>query len=164
MNITLYKAANDVRELLEQIDPETGELPAGFDSARDLVAAKAQAVSSWILQNEAEATVVEEHAKELLSRAKAARKRSDCMRAYLAEHMAACGILEIKADDGTFKCKLDIGRDESVDVFDESQLPLFYSRIKQIIAPNKQLIGIDLAKGVEVPGARLVKKDRLTLK
>jgi hypothetical protein len=31
MQIKLYEAAETVRQLLEQIDPETGELPNGFE-------------------------------------------------------------------------------------------------------------------------------------
>lgn len=165
MNITLYHAAAQVRELLEQIDPETGELPEGFAQARELVASKAQACAAFILENDAQAAMVEAHAKALLDRVKTARRRSDWLRQYLQSHMAAAGILSLKSDDGTFSAVLSLGRDESVDVFDAAQLPQDYLReIPAKYEPDKALIKQALKDKFDVPGARLVAKDRLTLK
>lgn len=165
MKISLYNAAQDVRELLEQIDPETGELPEGFDQARAIVATKAQAVAAFILENDAQAAMVEQHAKALLERVKTARRRSEWLRGYLRSHMAACGIREIASDDGTFKASLAIGRDESVEVFDAAMLPQDYLReIPAKYEPDKTLIKKAIKDGFEVPGARIVANDRLTLK
>ena len=115
MQVTLYEAAATVRELLEQIDPETGELPEGYEQARAIVATKAQAVAAFVLENEHQADMVEAHAKALLARVKTARKRSEWLREYLRSHMTACGVLSIKAEDGTFSAVLSPGRDESVE-------------------------------------------------
>lgn len=165
MNIALYQAAQDVREMLDQINPETGELPEGYEQARALVAMKAQAVAAFILENNAQADMVEAHAKALLDRVKAARKRSDWLKQYLTSHMAGCGILSIKSDDGTFSAVLTQGRDESVEVFDVAQLPQDYLReIPAKYEPDKTLIKRAIKDGYEVPGARLVAKDRLTIK
>lgn len=165
MNITLYKAADAVRELLDQIDVETGEMPEGFEQARALVASKSQAVAAFILDNDAQAEMVEQHAKILLDRAKTARKRSAWLRQYLAANMAATGVISIKSDDGTFSAKLDIGRDESVEVFEQGLLPQDYMReIPAKFEPDKALIKQALKDGYDVPGARLTAKDRLTIK
>ena len=165
MQVTLYKAAETVRELLEQIDPESGELPEGFDQARAIVATKAQAVAAFILSNDAEADYVEQHAKSLLDRVKSARKRSGWLRQYLQGHMTVAGITEIKSDDGTFKASLALERDESVEIWDESQLPMNYLReIPATTAPDKALIKKAMKDGFDVPGAKMVKKDRLTIK
>lgn len=165
MNITLYQAAADVRELLDQIDPETGEVPEGFEQARALVATKAKACAAYILDNDAQADMVEAHAKSLLERVKAARKRSQWLRQYLQSHMTACGIQSIKSDDGTFTAVLQIGRDESVEVFDAGMLPADYMReIPAKQEPDKLLIKKALKDGHDVPGAKLAHKDRLTIK
>lgn len=165
MNITLYQAAQAVRELLEQIDPETGELPEGFEQARAIVATKAQACAAFILENNAQADMVEAHAKALLERVKTARKRSEWLKQHLHGHMTACGILSIKADDGTFSATLSPGRDESVEVFDQAQLPQEYMReIPAKYEPDKALIKKALKDKFDVPGARIVARDRLTLK
>jgi hypothetical protein len=165
MNITLYRAADEVRDLLEQIDPETGELPEGFAEARELVASKAQAVAAFILQNDAQAAMVEAHAKALLDRVKAAKKRSDWLREYLRTHMARCGVHEIASDDGTFKASLAVGRDESVEIYEPGLLPADYLReVPAKQEPDKTLIKKAIKDGFDVPGARIVAKDRLTLK
>ena len=165
MQITLYQAAADVRELLEQIDTDTGEMPEGFEQARALVATKAQACAAFVLENDAQADMVEQHAKSLLDRVKAARKRSQWLRQYLSSHMAAAGVMSIKSDDGTFSAKMDIGRDESVEVFDAAQIPADYMReIPAKAEPDKTLIKKAIKDGFEVPGAKLIAKDRLTIR
>lgn len=165
MNLTLYKAADELRHLLDEMDPSTGELPEGFTSARELVATKAQSVAAFILDTEAQAAMVEQHAKALMARVKTARKRTEWLRGYLQANMAATGVLSIKSDDGTFTAKLEKDRDESVEVFDEDQLPGDYLReIPAEYEADKALIKKAIKDGYEVPGARLVKKDRLTIR
>lgn len=165
MKISLYQAAANVRELLDQIDPETGELPEGFEQARAIVATKAQGVAAFILENDAQADMVEAHAKGLLERVKTARKRSQWLRQYLQSHMDAAGVQSIKADDGTFSAKLERERDISVEVFDAAMLPADYLReIPAKYEADKALIKKAIGDGFDVPGARLLKKDRLTIK
>lgn len=164
MNITLYQAAQGVRDLLDQIDPETGELPEGFEQARAIVASKAQAVAAFVLENNAQADMVEAHAKALMDRVKAARKRSEWLKGYLCSHMAAAGVLSIKSDDGTFSAVLSPGRDESIDIYEAASLPEDYMREKVTVEPDKTLIKKAIKDGFTVPGARLVAKDRLTIK
>lgn len=164
MKISLYQAAEQVRELLEQIDPETGEMPEGFEQARALVATKAQACAAFCIGNEAEADMVEAHAKALMERVKAARKRTAWLKSYLANHMAACGISSIKSDDGLL-VKLEMGRDESVEIYDPSLLDMHYLReVPAKYEPDKMLIKAALKDGHDVQGARLLRKDRLTIK
>ncbi len=165
MQIKLYEAAEAVRDLLDQIDPETGEMPEGFEEARAIVATKARAVAAYILENDAQADMAEAHAKSVLERVKAARNRSASLKRYLATHMSACGILSITAEDSSFSAKLEPGRDESVEVFDAAQLPADYQReIPAKYEPDKALIKKALRDGFDVPGARIVAKDRLTLR
>lgn len=165
MQVTLYRAAEELRSLLEQIDPETGVLPDGFEQTRQLVASKSQAVTAFILSNDREADMVEQCAKDLLDKVKTARKKSEWLRGYLASNMAATGILSIKSDDGTFTAKLEKERDVSVEVFDENQLPADYlAEVPATFKPDKKLIRKALDDGYDVPGARLMRKDRLTLR
>lgn len=165
MNITLHQATEQVRELLDQIDPETGELPEGFDDARAIVTSKAIAVTAYILEADRTVASVKEYIKDLTAKVKTMEKRQDWLRRYLQEHMAAAGITEITDERGIFKASLSVGRDESIDVFDETQLPQDYLReIPAKYEPDKTLIKKAIKDGFEVPGARLVKRDRLTIK
>ena len=165
MNITLHQATEQVRNLLDQIDPETGELPEGFDDARALVTHKAVAVTAYILESERSLESVKAYVKDLTAKVKAEEKRQDWLRRYLQEHMAAAGITEITDERSVFKASLAVGRDEAVEVFDEAQLPQDYLReIPAKYEADKTLIKKALKDGYEVPGAKLVKRDRLTIK
>lgn len=165
MNITLHQATEQVRALLDQIDPETGEMPEGFDDARALVTHKAIAVTAYILEADRSIESAKAYIKELTAKVKSEEKRQDWLRRYLQEHMAAAGITEIKDERGIFKASLSVGRDESIDVFDEAQLPQDYLReIPAKHEADKTLIKKAIKDGFDVPGARLVKRDRLTIK
>lgn len=164
-SITLHAATEQVRELLEQIDPDTGEMPEGFEQARAVVASKSLAVAAFILETNRQADYLKGYAKELMERAKTADRRAEWLRTYLREHMAAAGIAKIKDERGLFEATLAIGRDKSVEVFDAEQLPADYLReIPVKYEPDKTLIRSAIDKGFDVPGARLVSKDRLTIK
>jgi hypothetical protein len=165
MDITLHAATEQVRELLDLIDPETGELPEGFEQARAIVATKATAVAAYMVETDRHAGMLEGYAKEVMDRAKAARRRSEWLKGYLCSHMAACGLTEIKDERGIFTAKRYPERDESVEVFDAAQLPADYLReIPAKHEPDKTLIKKAIGDGFDVPGAKLVRRDRLTVK
>lgn len=164
-NITLHAAADAVRELFDQMDSETGELPPEFEQARAIVATKATAVTAYIVETGKQADMLEEYAHDLTMRVKIARKRIDWLKQYLSSHMAACGITSIKDERGIFRADLQRERDESVDVFDAAQLPADYLReIPATSAPDKVLLKRAIKEGFDVPGARIVKRDRLTIR
>jgi hypothetical protein len=165
MNITLHQATEQVRELLDQIDPETGELPEGFEDARALVTHKAMAVTAYILEGDRGIASVKDYIKDLTAKVKTAEKRQEWLRRYLQDHMTAAGITEISDDRGVFKASLAVGRDEAIEVFDEAQVPSDYQReIPAKYEADKTLIKKAIKDGFDVPGARLVKRDRLTIK
>lgn len=165
MNITLFAASEVLRGLLDQIDVESGELPEGFEDARAIVATKATAVAAYVLETERQADYLKAHAKEVTERAKTAEKRAAWLRQYLATHMAGAGITKIADERGLFSATLDVGRDKSVDVFDAAQLPDDYMReIPAKLEPDKALILKAIKDGFDVPGARVVARDRLTIR
>jgi len=165
MNITLHAATEQVRALLDQIDPETGEMPEGYEDARALVQRKAVATTAYLLESERQTDAVEAYIKELVIKVKAERRRQEWLRRYLADHMSASGIRDISDERGIFHASLAVGRDEAVEVYDEAQLP--QDCLREIPArheADKALIKRALKDGYDIPGARLVKRDRLTIK
>lgn len=165
MNITLYKAAEDLMALLDSVDPETGEIVDGIDAARDVVSKKAISVVAYLKDTESKIGYLESAARDIQDRIKKQKKRNEWIRGYLAFHMKQTGIKQISDDAGMFEAKLELERDEAVDVFDEAQLPDEYMReIPAKQEPNKASIKSALQDGFNVPGARLVKRDRLTIK
>jgi len=162
--LSLHAATETVRELLDQID-ENGELPEGFEQARAVVAAKSVAVAAYILETCKQADYLKAYAKELGDRAKTAERRAEWLRTYLRDHMAAAGILHIKDERGIIDATLSPGRDKSVEVFDAEQLPSGFMRtIPAKLEPDKTLIRAQIDKGEVVPGARVVARDRLTIR
>jgi hypothetical protein len=57
-------------------------------------------------------------------------------------------------------------RDESIEVFDESMVPAVYMNVPEPPAPkpDKAAIRRAIKAGQDVPGARIVKRDRLEIK
>lgn len=163
MNITLYQAADELREILDQVDPDTGELPEGYESALGLVKNKAAKVGAYLLQTQAEADMVEAHAKALLDRVATQRKRHEWLKGYLMTNMLDAGITEISVENGA-KIKLYPHRDEAVEVFDERQVPSEYFADPKPAPISKGKIKSAIKNGVDVPGALLVKRHRLEVK
>jgi len=164
VNITLFAASEALRGLLDQIDVESGELPEGFEDARAIVATKATAVAAYVLETERQADYLKTYAKEVTERAKTAEKRAAWLRQYLATHMAGAGITKIADERGLFSATLDVGRDKSVDVFDANQVPSDYMREVVKYEADKTLIRKAIDDGFDVPGARVVARDRLTIR
>lgn len=163
--ITLYEAADEYIAVLDNVDPDTGELPPEFGDVHALVTTKAAAVAAYILNSESHVQMVEAAANRLAAKAHAMDRRAEHLRTYLRLHMARTGITEIKANDGTFKIQLQRERDVRVEVFEPATVPAQYLRQPPIPTPqpDKAAIKKTIESGVDVPGARIVKNDRLVI-
>lgn len=163
-NLSLYQAADDVVALLDSFDPETGEYPEGFETALAAFHGKGASVVAYILNRDLEIDAIDGVIKKLSLRKKAIQSRQDRLRTYLQDQMKRSGTTEISANDGTFKARLLIERDASVEIYEEGMVPQDYLReIPATYAPDKTLIKKAIADGFEVPGARILKKDRLEI-
>jgi len=163
MNVTLYQAAAELAAALDQIDPETGELPAEYGTARELVERKGAAVAAYIAQREMEADAIDGRLEEISKRVKAMRSRAVHLRNYMADCMRTAGITEIASDDKLLRVRLYPGRDESVEVYDQSLLAEQFTRVKTTREPDKTGIKVAIKSGQDVQGARIVKRDRLII-
>ncbi len=163
--LTLFEAANELAPLLDQID-EDGVISPELEAALSKFENKGQAVVAYILNMEANAEMILSASKAMAARAGPLQKRADSLRAYLMVNMKITGMTHIKALDGSFEAKLQLERDASVDVFDIDQVPrdYFIDPPKPALVVSKTLIRKAMEDGFEVPGARIVKKDRLTIK
>ena len=163
MDISLYRAADELRHVLDQIDPETGEIPEGYESALGLVKNKGAKVGSYILQTEAEMQMIANHARALMDRVAAQTKRNEWLRNYLMMNMLETGITEIAVENGA-KIKLYPHRDEAVEIFDEQQIPAEFFAPPKPPMVSKSALKAAMKSGVEVPGALLVKSHRIEIK
>ena len=163
--ITLHTACEHYRDLFDQIDPDTGEMPDGFESARELVSSRALAVTAYIIEQDAQIEMARQYVKTLEAKVKAQERKNEWLKGYLKIHMQESGISEVKHESGLFRAKLERERDASLEVFDAETIPAEYLRtIPERTEPDKPAITKAIKSGAEVPGARIVKRDRLTIK
>jgi hypothetical protein len=150
---------------LAELDIDEQTLSDTLEAEAWPVEEKVRAVSAVILNLQAEADMVKGTADRIAKRAKALQSRADALHDYLLINMQRTGITEIKALDGTFKAKLYRERDANVIIDSEHLIPADYMReIPARQEPDKVLIKKAIKDGYEVPGAHVVKKDRLEIK
>ena len=92
-------------------------------------------------------------------------KRAASMRAYLLSAMTLTGVLKVESP----YIKISVQTNPvSVDVFEPGLLPAFFMRTPEpkppVSAPDKAFIKASLERGEDVPGARLVRSQKLVIK
>ncbi len=166
--MNLYEISNEYLATANQLadmDIDEQTLTDTLEASAWPVEEKVRSVSAVILNLQAEADMVKGTADRIAKRAKALQSRADALHDYLLINMQRTGITEIKALDGTFKAKLYRERDASVVIDSENLIPADYMReIPARCEPDKVLIKKAINDGYEVPGAHIVKKDRLEIK
>lgn len=163
MNLKLYEIADDVRALMESgFDEETGEMLPELVQALTAFEGKGAAVAAYVLNIEAEAEAIAQAAKRITARKRTLDARAEHMRDYLRYNMGLAGINRIDAADHSFSITLAPGRDESLQVDDDATFPDSLTRIKR--EPDKAAIKAAIKAGEPIAGARLVLRDRLTIR
>ena len=162
-NITLFDAAQQVREALNQVDPDTGEIIENYASSRALFEQKAVGCVAYAKEEASTIAAAKAMVKDMLAKIEAREKRLGRFEDYLADCMKATGILEIKHETGLFGAKLHLGRDESVELDEGAAFPPELCADPKPPAPSKTKIKAAIKAGEAVAGARLVRKDRLTI-
>lgn len=162
---SLYQLAHDFRDQLDSLfDPETGEALPAFEEFRVMLGNKANQVAAYILNCESDADQAKNAIKRIKALQEASQRKADRLREYLAENMKTAGINEIKAADGSFVVKLYVDRDESVHIDDDATFPAELCADPKPPEPSKTKIKNAILAGEPVAGARIVRKDRLTIK
>ena len=162
---SLYQITHDFRDMLDSaFDPETGEALPAFEELRGQLTAKASNVAAYILNCESDAAQAKEAMQRIRAIQAAYQKRADHLRQDRADNMKASGITESKADDRSFVVKLYPDRDESVEIEDGATFPPQLCADPKPPEPSKTKIKAAILAGEPVAGARIVRKDRLTIK
>lgn len=162
---SLYQLAVDFREQLDSLfDPETGEALPAFEEFRVMLGQKANQVAAYILNCELDAEQADLAIKRIQKLRDSRTLRAARLREYLAENMKTAGIHEIKASDGSFVVKLYPERDESVELDAGFEFPPEFLGEPRPGLPSKTKLKNAILAGQPVAGARIVRKDRLTIK
>lgn len=163
-NITLFDIAQAVRESVNTIDPETGEIIEKYAESRELFESKAVACVAYAKEEEAALEASELMLNQMWGKLEKRIERLGRFKAYMADCMKAAGITEVKHDLGLFEAKLYLNRDESVELEEGATFPPELCNDPKPPAPSKTKIKNAIKAGQPVAGARLVKRDRLALK
>lgn len=163
MSITLFDAAQQVRDSLGHIDPETGELVETYAESRALFEQKAVACVAYAKDEAANIEAAEAMLKQMTEKVRARKERLARFKTYMAECMKATGITEVKHETGLFSAKLYIGRDESIVIEEGATFPPELCADPRPPEPSKTKIKAAIKAGEPVAGASLVRKDRLTI-
>lgn len=162
-NLTLFDAAQQVREAINRVDPETGEL-LDFDSqSRALFEQKAIGCVAYAKEEAGTIAAAKAMLKEMATKIDAREKRLERFEAYIADCMKATGITEVKHETGLWGAKLYLDRDESVELEEGATFPPELCNDPKPPAPSKSRIKAAIKAGQPVAGARIVRKDRLTI-
>lgn len=162
-NITLFDVAQAVREAVNRVDPDTGEICEAYTASRDLFQHKAIACVAYAVEENHSLDAARAMLKAMQARLDAREKRLSRFEAYLADCMRATGVLEVKHELGLFAAKLYPARDESVELDDGVQFPAELCNDPKPPTPSRTKIKAAIKAGEAVAGARLVRKDRLTI-
>ena len=163
MNLTLFDAAQQVREALHQVDPDTGELSEAYTESRALFEQKAVTCVAYAKEQAASIASARAMLKTMAEKIDAEEARLDRFKTYLADCMKATGTTEVKHELGLFSAKLHIGRDESIEIDEGATFPPELCNAPKPPAPSKTAIKAAIKAGEAVAGARIVRKDRLTI-
>lgn len=158
----LYEIDQQLEQLLENIDPETGELlidPEAIDALMLEREAKLEGIALWIKDLRAEAAMVKAEKDALAERQAAIEKKADRVAEFLQNYL----------DGNTFKSpKVTVSYRKSQKV--ELDLPVFMEHPAEAFLrrkdpePDKAAIKAALKDGGIIPGAQLVETVSMTIK
>lgn len=161
--ITLFDAAQQVREAINQVDPETGELLDFDNQGRALFEQKAIGCVAYAKEEAGTIAAAKTMLKEMADKIASREKRLERFEAYMADCMKATGITEVRHETGLWGAKLYLDRDESVELEEGATFPPELCNDPKPPAPSRTKIKAAIKAGQPVAGARIVRKDRLTI-
>lgn len=162
-NITLFDAAQQVRDSINQYDPDTGEILEGYAESRELFEQKAVACVAYAKDEAANIEAAEAMLKQMQDKVKARKLRLERFKKYMADCMKATGVSEVKQENGLFSAKLHVDRDESLEIEAGATFPPELCNDPKPPEPSKTKIKAAIKAGEPVKGASIIRKDRLTI-
>lgn len=165
MNITLHELAQEFRaaaETLQADDLPDEVIQDTLESISMPLEEKAKSVAAFARNLESTASAIKEAEAEMSRRRKALENRAEWLRGYLLSNMQACGISKIECPYFRISVRAN---PESVCIEDEAQIPADYMReIPARLEPDKAAMKQAMKDGFSVPGAKLVRTQRLEIK
>ena len=165
MTITLYKAAEAVQQRIALCTDEDGVIDTDkLDGIECTFKERAVAVVAVYKGKGHTIDTLKSYLAEITDQIKREEKNQERLKDYLQAAMSITGVTSIKSDDGLLTATLAVGRDESVEIDEGVDFPASLCNLPKPPTPSKTLIKAAIMQGEAVAGARIVRKDRLTIK
>jgi hypothetical protein len=165
-NVSLYNLAAEYRAAADkladlELDPQT--VSDTLEGMAGELEAKGVAVVMAARSMEALAASIKQAEQEMADRRKRLEKRAEWLREYVRGAMEHTGLKRIECPHFVISLRAN---PEAVDVFDAAQVPAAFMKTPEPppAAPDKTAIKQALKDGVDVPGARLVRGQRLEVR
>ena len=170
MNMTIFEISEKLKNALQDVDPETGEILADLDELgiqrNDLIEGMALSIKNYTALIEA----IKSEIENLQKRVKTITNSVEWRKRYLGN-----ALIRIDADTGeavydtfkTAKCALSWRKSEKVEIDDEEKFIIehpVYCVTKIEKKPDKKLIKAELEKGIEITGAAIVENRNLQVR
>ena len=155
----LYEIKQEFLRLAE-IDVDEQTMQDTLESLQYELEEKADNIACLIKQMQAESEAIKAEAKNLTERAKAKEAKADKLTQYLFETFKAVGADKIE----TARNVIAIKKNPCSVVLDEGFSVKEYLVEKVTVQPDKEKLKTDLKNGIQIAGARLEQKERLTIK
>lgn len=160
--IALYKIDNELLKILNNPNPETGELDAEALENWGLSRFEKQKnIALYIKDMDYGVSVIDAEMKRLREMKESAVKKSDWLKDYLKRSMDLMD--EKSLDFGPHTVKI-VNNPPSVMITNDAALPTRFARQVIEIKPDKVAIRDAIKSGEDVPGAMLVQEERIVIK
>ena len=161
---SIFQIREDICAALEnvRVDEETGEITGQEEVNALAMSAEEKTVSicRFILRKDAFIDELEQHIKFCQEQLKREKRERETLANLAVFGLETANATKIKAPG----IAIGTRKSESVEIFDESQLPKEYIKEKVTTAPDKTAIKIALKAGKEVPGAKIAENRNLSIK
>lgn len=156
----LYEINAELEALLEQVDPETGELMCDMDALEALTIAREEKLEGLALavkNYESDAAQIRAEEKALADRRRALENKADRAKKFLQESLAGETIK-------TARVAVSYRKSQAVELAPDflTTSDLWWQRITQ--EPDKEKIKKALKAGESVPGAALIERTSMIIK
>lgn len=162
--MNLYEIKAEIYQLLEQVDPDTGEL--SDDIADKIIQLNsdfetvAENLALYVKNITAEVAAIKNEETELAKRRKVKENNMDRLMDYLADAMISSGHKKFE----TARVKINARTSQAVNIIDFDILPNCFKRTKTTVTPDKIAIANELKTGSRVDGAEFVTNQSVTIK
>lgn len=164
-SVSLYKAAADVQQRISLCVDEDGILDTDrLDMIEATFHDRAVAVVAVYKGKGHTIETLKSYLAEIQDKIKREETNQERLKDYLQACMIMTGTESIKSDDGLLTATLSRDRDESVELDEGTVFPSALCNDPKPPAPSKTKIKAAILAGEAVAGARIVRRDRLTIK